>query len=73
MLVLSRRVSERIVIGDNIEVVVVSVDRGKVRLGIKAPKEVAVFRRELLSASPESKIQDDSANASGNSSKETKP
>ena len=48
MLVLSRRLNEKIQIGDNITITVVDIDKGKIRLGIEAPKDVAVFRQELL-------------------------
>ncbi len=47
MLVLSRGCSEDILIGDEIEVKVVSVGRDKVRLGIKAPAGVSIDRREV--------------------------
>lgn len=47
MLVLSRKVGEKIIINDNIEVIIHSIDRGKVRLGIVAPKDVLIFRQEL--------------------------
>lgn len=47
MLVLSRKKDERIVIGDNIEIVVVDVRGDKVRLGINATSEVPVHRREV--------------------------
>lgn len=50
MLVLSRKLGEKIVIGDNICITVVDIDRGKIRLGIEAPREVPVFRSELLPA-----------------------
>lgn len=48
MLVLSRKRSESIVIGNNIEVMIVEVRGQTVRLGIIAPKETPIFRRELL-------------------------
>ena len=48
MLVLSRKVNEKICIGENIVITVTMIDHGKVRLGIEAPKEIAVFRSELL-------------------------
>ena len=48
MLVLSRKLNEAILIGDNVEIVVVDIDRGKIRLGISAPKEVPITRTELL-------------------------
>jgi len=48
MLVLSRKRNESIVINDNITVVVVDVRGDKVRLGIEAPKEIPVHRREVF-------------------------
>lgn len=48
MLVLSRRLNEKIVINGNITITVVEIDRGKIRLGIDAPKDVLIFREELL-------------------------
>ena len=47
MLVLSRKLGERIVIGDRIVVTVVKLDHGQVRQGIEAPREIAVFREEI--------------------------
>jgi carbon storage regulator len=48
MLVLSRKLGEKIYIGDNICITVVDIDRGKIRLGIEAPREVPIYRQELL-------------------------
>ena len=48
MLVLSRKLGEKICIGDNICITVVDIDRGKIRLGIDAPRDVPIFRQELL-------------------------
>jgi carbon storage regulator len=48
MLVLTRKLSERLYIGDNICVTVVRLEGGQVRLGIEAPREVPVVRAELL-------------------------
>lgn len=48
MLVLSRKPTERIQIGDSIVVTVVRVDGNTVRLGIEAPHDVRVYRHELL-------------------------
>ena len=48
MLVLSRKLGEKICIGDNIFITVVDIDRGKIRLGIEAPRNVPIFRQELL-------------------------
>jgi carbon storage regulator len=50
MLVLSRKKNESIVIDDNITIVVVEIRGDKVRLGIEAPKEVPVHRREVYDA-----------------------
>lgn len=50
MLVLSRQRDESIIIGDNIVVTVVDVRGDKVRLGIEAPREVSVHRREVYEA-----------------------
>jgi carbon storage regulator len=47
MLVLSRKVGEKILIGDNIAVTVVRVAQGVVRLGVEAPKEMPIVREEL--------------------------
>lgn len=47
MLVITRRINESIRIGDNIEVKVVAIERGKVRLGVLAPPDVPIYREEL--------------------------
>lgn len=47
MLVLTRKVHQSIVIGDGVEVVVLEVRGEQVRLGIKAPKNVMVHRKEI--------------------------
>jgi carbon storage regulator len=47
MLVLTRKVSEEIVIGDNIRLTVVAIGRDRVRIGVSAPKEVVVDRQEV--------------------------
>ncbi len=49
MLVLSRKLGEKIYISDNICITVVDIDRGKIRLGIEAPRNVPIFRQELIS------------------------
>ena len=52
MLVLTRKLGQKTVIitpsGDRIEVVVVDIDRGKIRLGFTAGRSVQIFREELL-------------------------
>lgn len=50
MLVLSRKKNESIVINDDITIVVVEIRGDKVRLGVEAPKEVPVHRREVYDA-----------------------
>jgi carbon storage regulator len=50
MLVLTRKKNESIVINDNITVVVVEIRGDKVRLGVEAPKDVPVHRREVYDA-----------------------
>ena len=50
MLVLSRQRDESIMIGDNVEIIIVDVRGDKVRLGITAPKEIPVHRREIYDA-----------------------
>lgn len=50
MLVLSRKKNESIIINDDITVVVVEIRGDKVRLGVEAPKEVSVHRREVFDA-----------------------
>jgi carbon storage regulator len=47
MLVLTRKTNQSIMIGDEIEVSVLAVSRDKIRLGITAPREVPVFRKEV--------------------------
>ena len=54
MLVLSRKQNESIIINDDIVITVVEIRSGKVRLGIEAPKEVTVHRREVYDAIKES-------------------
>ena len=57
MLVLSRKVGERILIGDKIAVTVVKLGHGGVRIGIEAPEEMAVVREELAAALDEAERQ----------------
>lgn len=47
MLVVSRKVGERILIGDKIAITVVKVSSGAVRIGVEAPSELPVMREEL--------------------------
>jgi len=56
MLVLSRKVGERIFIGDKITVTVVRAAQGVVRIGIEAPPDLAVVREELQNRGAEPKV-----------------
>jgi carbon storage regulator len=47
MLVLARRLNESIMIGDDIEIVVIDIKGDQVKLGIKAPRKVTVHRKEI--------------------------
>ena len=46
-MILTRRVGETVVIGDNVDVTVLGVKGNQVRLGVKAPKEISVHREEI--------------------------
>jgi carbon storage regulator len=47
MLVLTRRLNQDIIIGDNIRITVIGFDRNQVRLGFEAPKEIGIYREEI--------------------------
>jgi carbon storage regulator len=47
MLVLARRLNESIMIGDDIEIVVIDIKGDQVKLGIRAPKRISVHRKEI--------------------------
>ena len=57
MLVLSRKKNESIVINNDISIVVVEIRGDKVRLGVEAPKEVPVHRREVYEAIKRSEME----------------
>jgi len=58
MLVLTRGISQSIMIGEEIEITVLSVDKRQVKIGIKAPRSVQVHREEVFK-----RIQEEQANA----------
>ena len=47
MLILTRRVGETVVIGDNVTVAIIGVKGNQIRIGINAPKDVTVHRKEI--------------------------
>lgn len=53
MLVLTRKKGESILIGDNVEITVAEVEEGRVKLGITAPKDIKVLRKEVIDETKE--------------------
>ncbi|WP_439243213.1 MULTISPECIES: carbon storage regulator CsrA [unclassified Lonepinella] len=58
MLVLTRKLGESLLIGDNIEITVLNVRGNQVKLGVKAPKEVSVHREEIYQRIKQSQDDD---------------
>ncbi len=48
MLVITRKIGERFLIGDNIWVTIVDIDNGRARIGITAPREISIKREEIV-------------------------
>jgi len=59
MLILTRRVGETLVIGDDVSITVLGVKGNQVRIGIKAPKDVSVHREEIYERIQHEKNSDD--------------
>ena len=59
MLILTRRVGETVVIGDDVDVTVLGVKGNQVRLGVKAPRNVTVHREEIYERIQQEKEPDD--------------
>jgi len=47
MLVLNRKAGESIILGDNIEITILEIQEGKIKIGIEAPREVSILRKEV--------------------------
>jgi len=66
MLVLSRKLDESIVIGDDVIIKIISIEKGVVKIGVDAPKDISIVRNELIedvkdsniAASKETKLDD---------------
>lgn len=61
MLILTRRVQEALMVGDNVTVTVLSIKGNQVRLGINAPRDVEVHREEIYHRVKHTKTDDDPA------------
>lgn len=70
MLVLSRKINEKILIGNNITITVVEIAHGKIRLGIEAPRDVHVYREEIAPKRNPNEQQSKSGPSSSESSGE---
>ena len=47
MLILNRKIGEGIILGDNIEIKILDIQDGKIKIGIEAPKDIPILRKEV--------------------------
>lgn len=57
MLVLSRKINESIIIQDNIEVIILDIQGDQVKVGLKAPKNIKIYRKEIYEAIQQENIR----------------
>ncbi|MBC8588307.1 carbon storage regulator CsrA [Paratissierella segnis] len=50
MLILNRKIGEGIILGDNIEIKILDIQDGKIKIGIEAPKDIPILRKEVYDA-----------------------
>ena len=48
MLVLKRKAGESIIVNENIEIKIIEIEEGRIKIGIEAPKDVSILRKEVL-------------------------
>ena len=73
MLTLTRRAGESIAIGDDVEITVVDIGRGKVRLAIRAPRGLSIHRAEVLDRIAASIVPDERGTGVGETEVSLKP
>jgi len=57
MLVISRKINEKVKIGEDIEIIILGIDKNQVKIGIEAPKNISIIREELLKNIKEENIK----------------
>jgi len=53
MLILTRKMGQSVIIGGNIEINILEIEEDKVRIGVNAPKEISILRKELIEVKDE--------------------